>query len=388
MNTVGHWLGGFVIAWVLVAAYAPAGGAAAAQDSGFRVVVGSGENQSVGRDGHLLLSVPDHEGSYRVPYIQSARDLPVKAIAGGSALTRVRFDLYRAGKKVASLRARPPSLSVRFSSLSPGEYAITASRLDAGGKVLGEAHLRRIGVGVVVAALGDSITEGYWGRRTKVDLDGLTADRFPTSMVSRDGRNFPQFSPTALRYAPDCNVQQSWLTELNDQLSASLGYPVFFANEGWGGITTGQYLSLMKTNANWQARMRLLKPSFWLIHLGVNDERGKVPTQQVADNLSAMVRILCQQYGAAPRRILVAKPCYDYAEGAEPILKSYCKRIDELVEKEGLSPGPDFYTAYARDRRKWYGADPVHPNVAGMTRMAELWYQAILSALPKDEKKP
>jgi lysophospholipase L1-like esterase len=47
-----------------------------------------------------------------------------------------------------------------------------------------------------------------------------------------------------------------------------------------------------------------------------------------------------------------------------------------------LSRGPDFYAAFARDKPRWYGQDPVHPNVEGMLRMAALWHDALTQRLP------
>ena len=156
---------------------------------------------------------------------------------------------------------------------------------------------------------------------------------------------------------------------------------MFIANEGWGGYSTAQYLSLMQTDANWQERMRLLQPDLWLIHLGVNDERAHTPPEQVASNLGAIVQLLIDRYRAQSERILIARPSYDYAEGAEPILTAYAAEIDALIARLGLRPGPDFLAAYSTDRARWYGADPVHPNLEGVQLMAELWHEAIVEGV-------
>ncbi len=79
-----------------------------------------------------------------------------------------------------------------------GSYTIPYIRSDRDG-------YRGEGTGTVIAALGDSITEGYWGERFWRDLLDLTADLFPPDSVSRDGRNFPQYAPTAKRHAPTVN---------------------------------------------------------------------------------------------------------------------------------------------------------------------------------------
>jgi len=215
----------------------------------------------------------------------------------------------------------------------------------------------------------------------RADID-LTADAFPSETVSNDGRNYPQYAPTTSYHRPDVNCFQSWMTDLNNLLSDRWHQPVFIANEGWGGITSDGYRRMMREDKGWQARMDLLRPSVWLIHLGVNDERAHVPAAEYAKNMGAIVDLLITRYGAAPDRILVCRPCYDYFEGAPEILQTYIAANDQLVAERGLRPGPDFFSAYSVDKDKWYGADPVHPNTEGMQYMAKLWAEAILSALP------
>ena len=342
----------------------------------------------------LLLTVPDLKGSYTIPYIQSARELrvrvvlsePGRGVAAGdrdpAVPTRARVLLLRGDAPVAERQATIEDPEVAFPALAPGEYALRLGGLDAAGVVVCSASWGRVGIGTVIGALGDSITEGYQGHGFWRDDLHLTAGVFPPEAVSQDGRNFPQYSPTTAWHRPEVNCFQSWMTDLNDLLTARWRQPVFIANEGVGGITTGATLNTMRSDRGWQERMRLLHPQVWLIHLGVNDERAQLPAATVAANLDAIVSLLITDYGARPERILMARPCYDYAEGAAPILQSYSAEIDALIARRGLRPGPDFFAAYAVDKAKWYGADPVHPNTAGMEYMARLWAEAIASALP------
>jgi lysophospholipase L1-like esterase len=324
----------------------------------------------------LFLTVQDAKGTYTIPYIQPSGTLEVRVEFADPSVARARLELRLGERRVAAKTAAPEQPLVTFSGLNPGEYTVRARAMDASGKTLCETTVTRIGIGAVVAALGDSITEGYYGHGFMRGED-LTARDFPPEAISRDGRNFPQYAPTTAANLPTVNCLESWMTDLNDLLSASWKHPVFIANEGWGGYSTEQYLTLMRTDANWQERLKRLRPSVWLIHLGVNDERAHAPAEVVEHNLEQIVRILIDEYGAEPRRVFVARPCYDYFEGAEPILRSYCARVDALVERLGLSHGPDFSAAYAQDQKRWYGDDPVHPNVEGMKRMAELWHEAI-----------
>jgi len=329
----------------------------------------------------LELTVPDLKGSYTIPYIQPEHDLHVRVVFPATGPDRARVLLLHRDQRMAEQQASAKAPEVALAGLAPGEYGLRLGGLDARGEVVCSASWQRLGIGTVIGAIGDSITEGYQGHGFwRDDLD-LTASAFPPEAVSRDGRNFPQYSPTTAWHRPDVNCFQSWLTDLNDLLAARWRQPVFIANEGVGGITTGAYLNTMRGDKGWQARMKLLRPQVWLIHLGVNDERAKLPAATVGANLEAIVSLLISDYGARPERILLARPCYDYAEGAAPILQSYIAEMETLIARQGLRHGPDFFAAYAVDKAKWYGADPVHPNIAGMEYMARLWDEA-LAAVP------
>lgn len=330
----------------------------------------------------VMMAVRDFEGEYTIPYIQSSRRLDV-AVVSPEVRGKLELTLSFNGRQVDQKRLDSVGGNASFEVASPGEYELAVNGVDAADRPKWTVTYGPIGIGAVIAAIGDSITEGYFSPGFKIEDLNLRASRFPQECVSRDGRNFPQFAPTTHTHKPDINCFESWMTRLNDSLSGKWSCPVFVANEGWGGITTAGYLDMMKTSTSWQNRMRFLKPDIWLIHLGVNDERGHVLPDDIGKNLEEMVSLLVEQYGARPERILIAKPCYDYFDGAEAILKSYCVEIDQLVAQRKLSKGPDFFAAYSTDKEKWYGADPVHPNLEGMDRMADLWADAIFKALPK-----
>lgn len=331
----------------------------------------------------LELTVSDIKGSYTIPYIQSDTDLRVRVVFPPGGPTRARLILIMGDQPIAERDATPDDPDITISGLAASEYTLRLGGLGDNDQILCSAVWRHYGVGTIIGAIGDSITEGYHGPGFwRDDLD-LEASVFPPEAVSKDGRNFPQYSPTTAWHRPDINCFQSWMTDLNDLLVARWRQPVFIANEGYGGITTGAYLNTMRGDAGWQARMKLLRPQVWLIHLGVNDERAKLPAATVGANLDAIVTILMQDYGAKPEHILIARPCYDYAEGAAPILQGYIAEMDALIARRGLRPGPDFFAAYAVDKPKWYGDDPVHPNIEGVAYMARLWAEAIAAALPQ-----
>jgi lysophospholipase L1-like esterase len=344
------------------------------------IQVGDGSlRPDVQREG-LFLTVEDEKGTYTIPYIQNSGTLRVSMKFGTQDILRVQLELYGPAHRVLRAAATPKQPTVCFPDLPPGEYTLYARARDASGAKAFAFTYRHIGIGTVLAALGDSITEGYYSRGYATG-DDRTASMFPPEAVSRDGRNFPQYGPTTHQYMPTVNCFESWMTGLNDLLAEAWRHPVFIANEGWGGYTSETYLNLMRTNTKWQARMRQLKPQVWLIHLGVNDERAKMPPETFARNMDAIVGELIDKYGAKPDHILIAHPSYDYFEGAPQILQSFSREIDRLIERRGLSHGPDFFDAFSRDKQKWYGDDPVHPNVAGVRYMAEQWAKAITSAV-------
>lgn len=314
----------------------------------------------------LTIKVPDIKGSYTIPYLQSSPEVRLR-VPFAAGVERQTVKLLLGPETVGEKTVSAAAPVAEFTGLEPGEYAI---------EVAGHRY-ERLGIGTVIGAIGDSITEGYHSHFFFRENLDLTADSFPPEAVSKDGRNFPQYTPTTAWHRPEVNCFQSWLTGLNDLLATQWRWPVFIANEGVGGITTTAYLNTMRNDRGWQERMKLLGPTVWLIHLGVNDERAKAPAETVGTNLEAIVDLLIRDYGAAPERIFVARPCYDYAEGAAPILQSYIAEIDKLIARRGLGPGPDFFKAYSVDKPKWYGTDPVHPNIEGMDYMARLWAEAL-----------
>ncbi|MBN1436422.1 MAG: SGNH/GDSL hydrolase family protein [Sedimentisphaerales bacterium] len=322
------------------------------------------------QDSQLYLTVPDVQGTYTIPYIQSSRSLNVRlAPQHSDATADLRLKLSGALIDQAQLNSRNPAIT--FTDLTPGEYEL---QVQLGPKTY---NVKNIGIGSVIAALGDSLTEGYYGQAFRRDNLELTAADFPPEAVSKDRRNFPQFAPTACEHWPEYNCFTSWMTRLNDLLSQQCSHPVFITNEGWGGINTTQYLDKVRNDTNWQQRIKLLQPSLWLIHLGVNDDRCQFPAALVRDNLAEIIRILQQDYNAQSQNIYIAKPSYDYHPGAAQILQSYISQYEKLITQLNLKWGADFYTAFSTDRQKWYGDDTVHPNEPGINHMAEIWSRTL-----------
>jgi lysophospholipase L1-like esterase len=244
--------------------------------------IGDGEWREEGGAIRLVRVFPDGPGRYEIPYFQTGPDLDIRVIegpAGGGGGDWELCDRAGAFKRTGHWERDGGAIQIR--GLAPAEYDFRAIPAGRGAPLT----VAPIGVGTGVAALGDSITEGYWGRGYGVEPDVLWGGCFPAESCSRDGRNFPQYAPTASVHAPGTTCFESWMSQLNDRLTAAWGRPVFIANEGWGGYTTRDYLRLMETDRQWEARLRRLAPQVWLIHLGVNDERAHRPPAEFGADL-------------------------------------------------------------------------------------------------------
>lgn len=347
------------------------------------------DKEAVGNPGPLWLKVEDVAGSYTIPYIQSSDRLQVTTTFASEQVVEAEVGLVGSdGARREAKTAKMSGDAVEFTALPPGEYSLDVTGRDAAENVVSRDQHGPVAIGTVIAAIGDSITEGYHSRGFRHDSLDLTPAMFPAEVVSRDRRNYPQFAPTTAHHRPDINCFTSWMPRLNDLLAEKWRQPVFIANEGWGGITTGRYLQMMKTDAGWQKRMRLLRPGVWLIHLGVNDGRANLDADEVARNLAAIVEILVKDHAATPARIFIASPSYDYAPEAADRLAEYRRAIRKLVTEKGLNSGPDFFETYAHDRPRYYGTDPVHPNAEAMELMARLWAESLPAAPPDVPAKP
>jgi lysophospholipase L1-like esterase len=351
-----------------------------------RIVVDDSENTYMGAYAGIYTS------TYTIPFIQSGSDIKVTADASIPGVYQVVLQLY--GPNFSASKTVPAAApNAVFTGLPPGEFQLDVEWKDNFGTRIAKTSYTKIGVGRVLAALGDSLTEGYFGLGFNQESLYLKASDFPVSAVSKDGRNFPQVAPTAVKAIqslyptfPMVNTFQSWMTSLNNGLAASWKMPVFIANEGWGGFTSAEYLAAIRSNAGWQSRMRILKPTVWLIHLGVNDAGRGVTKEVFAQNMDAIITYLKTTYGAKPTQIYLAYPSYDYRPGAAPILGSYIDEINKLISAGKARKGADFFTAFQPiggvSTTLYYPGDYVHPNVNGVERMSQLWLQVLSASLP------
>ncbi len=62
------------------------------------------------------------------------------------------------------------------------------------------------------------------------------------------------------------------------------------------------------------------------------------------------------------------------------LLVDYANRMRRVAEQEGVTL-VDLYTLMLPDAQRYIGVDGLHPNEAGYARIADLFFQAIQTAL-------
>jgi lysophospholipase L1-like esterase len=246
---------------------------------------------------------------------------------------------------------------------------------------VGSTHLERIARGDVIAALGDSTTEGEgdgpWGPGTYNHLPAFgdwgaafnAAVAAGVPWVTGDGRNYPQ-PDHVFRW----RSRPSFTVKLASALAAERGHPVLILNEGWSGATADGFTHVARSGYL-QNVFAVARPNVWLLHLGANDALVHRPAGEFGDRMQSVVSSLQGLYGAAPGDIHVACPIYAKQDSRHDLEKEYLPVIDALRTGNHLGAGPDFF-AYFRDHQDGL-ADGVHPNGAGYNALAVLWNIAL-----------
>jgi lysophospholipase L1-like esterase len=342
------------------------------------------------------LTVPGPGGSFTVPYIQTGAALRwALAVggAGGDDRLEVTLDAGTPAARVEDASIGDPRGV--FSGIGFGEHTLTArllragpgglNQLGGGERVVARARLDRVARGDVVAAIGDSTTEGVGGGPwSGIELESLAA--FPDWLAARaaaaragqdwvtaDGRGFPE--PSNLQYPG--RSRPSYTVDLTRLLESARGRPALVLNLGFSGGTSDSWVHVAESPLVVQ-ELRAVPPDAWLINLGVNDALvGRSPS----DYQSRMGRIVADLErldGASPAQIHLACPIWAKQPARHRAEQAYLPAIDQLRASLGLGPAPDLFTWY-RDHPEDV-ADAVHPNAAGYEAMAELWLHALQGA--------
>jgi lysophospholipase L1-like esterase len=338
------------------------------------------------------LAVDGPAGTFHIPYIQTAADLQVALVHNGPPTRSIVDVILDAGTPQARvIRLTSSPWRTTFPGLGFGEHTLAArlyvpeegipAEIALMGPPVAEAHLDQVARGDVVAALGDSTTEGLgegpWQPGEQEALGffpdwvtarrGLQASR--PDWISSDGRNFPQAGMTMHPAS-----RPAFAIELARQLAAGRGHPVLVLNNGWSGTTSDGYMRI-STSAYFARQMAATAPNAWLINLGVNDPLvGRSPAEYAA-RLQSLVDNLKRFYGAPAQAIHVACPIYATQPARNQAEAHYLPEVDRLRARANLGPAPNFFAFY-RDHPEDV-ADAVHPNFAGYSAMAQLWGAAL-----------
>jgi lysophospholipase L1-like esterase len=325
------------------------------------------------------LAIPGRNGYYLVPYIQSQPDLhfrvrPQELPPG--ATVEVFLDPGTRAQRVAPAIA--PTYDGDFTNVSMGDHHLVAEVYAATravppgraihGAILATGQLNHVARGDIVAAIGDSTTEGNGGARFPFIQNWVSALASASDFTSPDGRNFPQAGAFSRPTAP-----ASFTSTLGTLLEQQRHHPVLVLNDGWSGATTQSYKDI-SASPDLVAEYAAAHPNTWIINLGVNDPIIHATAADFDANLRTVIQTLASRYGAEAADIHVACPTYarDYRHDGET---TYLPLIDKLRSDAGLGAAPNFFSYFKANPSAI--ADEVHPNATGYRDMARLWAQAL-----------
>ncbi|MEA2646921.1 MAG: hypothetical protein QOE92_2004 [Chloroflexota bacterium] len=340
--------------------------------------------------GVATLEIPGPAGAFAVPYVQTSSDLDFDVEHNGPADRSVVDVVLDQGTPAArSLRLAAPPWHGTFHDLAYGEHTLDARLFTPGtgtldSMLVGRApvaltRLEHVGRGDIVAALGDSISEGRTSgpfpqgavARLGYFPDWVSArsalDPVAADWVSADGRNYPQASQN------DPSISRpGFEVDLGRRLAAERGHPVMVLNLGWSGITADGFAHVVESDY-FRSIVAATRPNAWLVDLGVNDVLVHRPADEYGARLRAVIDGL-GRLGATGDRIHVA--CPSYRSGAtEDAEKTYMPVVNDIRTGMRLAPGPDFFSTY-RDHAE-LRSDWVHPSSAGYAVMADQWGAAL-----------
>jgi len=154
------------------------------------------------------------------------------------------------------------------------------------------------------------------------------------------------------------------------------GDAITVANQGVGGEKA------IDARNRYFAAVRSFNPEVVLILSGHND----IPSgaDGAASGAANEVRIMAQEAKLRGARVFIATPVPGRPGGNRTIstflLVDYANRMRDMASREGAVL-VDLYAQMLPDVFRYIGVDGLHPNEAGYTRIAELFFQAIQADL-------
>jgi len=163
---------------------------------------------------------------------------------------------------------------------------------------------------------------------------------------------------------------------LQDNLSASRGYPITIANAGVGGVDSAYGAANIS-----DALSNFPQAKYYLVLYGTNDADtsfgGPVTRIDYKNNMRTIISVI-RAAGKTP--YLAKVPYTTNPRYSDTSIQDYNSAIDELVAENGITVSPpDFYTLFQNTSLlDADGLNPgVHPNGTGYQSMADLWFSAL-----------
>ena len=122
-------------------------------------------------------------------------------------------------------------------------------------------------------------------------------------------------------------------------------------------------------------------PNIILLHIGTNDSGSFTATQMTSDLTGLIDKIIAN----APNALLVVAQIIPLGYGTNDVIKAYNQAIPGVVQQRAAAGKHialvDMYTGF--NTSTMLGSDNIHPSTTGYKFMADHWYSAIGSLLPK-----
>jgi lysophospholipase L1-like esterase len=327
------------------------------------------------------LAIPGRAGYYLVPYIQTQPDIRFRLRLEhppSHPSVFVTLDADSATPQVEEVQG--PDYQGVFQNVGMGDHTLSADVFRGSravqthgnqglGDYLTSAHLSHVARGDIIAAIGDSTTEGNGGPIFNFIPNWVSAQAMAADWTSADGRNYPQAGAAARPHAP-----ASFTSVLGSLLEGVRGHPVLVLNDGWSGATADAYSKIV-SSLDLTAEYGAAHPNDWLINLGVNDPLTHQSPEQFSANMHTIVAELEARFGATPGAIHVACPSWAAQDFRHQAETTYMPAIEQMRASVATGPAPNFFTWY-RDTPADL-ADAVHPNSSGYRDMAALWVQSL-----------
>ncbi len=354
---------------------------------------------------YLAISSDDQKTTldlFKIPYIQSSNQVTaVATLQDAPAGAGVQFVLHfketaDSSFPVAVQNDLAAPYEQTFTLPTYGEYILDAYILDSQQQPLNQTAddtIDPLGYGHIIVTIGDSITAGKWGytidsNSTRYPVDNCRAD-LTQNERSTDCRNFPQYDNKLLQPSASepTNFFVGYQVDLNDDLRTCKArpLPVFILNDGISGITTADVNSRL---AQYKDHIDKLDADYTLIQLGTNDANEGVSPEDWRSNMDAIIDDLQSARSTLNIWLPRLPPRYNSVT-ANTRISEYNDLVADLINDQGVNTreGPDFFALFAdqvfgANGSELMDADRLHPNIAGLSLMADSWADTICGILP------